>query len=723
MKKTILKRHVAGLLATTFIIAVDGLAGGAIAQTTLDTIDVRGNAGSGDTDGYLATRTSTATKTDTPLINVPQSVSVVTKEQIKDTNAQKMEDVVRYVPGVNWHQGENNRDQVVIRGQSSNADFFVNGMRDDAQIYRDLYNAERVEFLKGPNAMIFGRGGGGGVVNRVLKEADGQTIREVTVQGGMFGNGRVQTDVGGKINDQWAARLNAVFEDSDSFRDFVHLRRYGVNPTATWSPAADTRVKFSYEYFNDWRTADRGIPSLLLGNPSRVSHPYLQAPPEAFFGNPDISYTKAQSNIATNMIEHEFSKNFQVKSQTRFQDTQRFYQNVYPGSAVDPATSTYKMSAYNNQNNRQNLFNQTDWTLKFGTGPASHTLVAGTEFGKQVSNNSRHTGFFDNGTVLSDPIDAGQPTVLEPVKFTGLATDARNQTNLIVSSVYAQDQVELTRWLQLIGGIRFQRFDLDYVNRNEQNADFGMQFSRTDNLTSPRLGVVLKPVDNTSFYASWSRSYLPASGDQFGALTVVSTGLKPEQFANKEVGFKWDIMPALAFNAAYFQLDRENTPVLDSTGVVVAAGHSRVKGEEVSLVGRVTNKWQMTAGFAHLDARYVTNTANAGGTVVALAGNRVPFVPINTYSLWNKYDFTDMWAAGIGVLNETSYFANANNLVLVPGFTRVDGAIYWTMNKNLKAQVNVENILGAKYYSSADGNNNISPGSPRAVRFVMTANF
>jgi len=281
--------------------------------------------------------------------------------------------------------------------------------------------------------------------------------------------------------------------------------------------------------------------------------------------------------------------------------------------------------------------------------------------------------------------------------------------------------------------VRQQRFDLDYVNLNSQdtgtppaNIGFGQTFSRTDNLTSPRLGVVLKPIDNVSIYTSWSRSYLPASGDQFNALTVNTTQLKPEQFTNKEVGVKWDITPVLAFSAAVFRLDRENTPIADPTtpGSVIGQGHSRVDGEEVSLTGHITRQWQMTAGFAHLDARFLTDTANGGtGALAALAGARVPLVPNYTYSLWNKYEFTEVWAAGVGIINQTSYFAAVDNTVLIPGFTRVDGALYWNINKNVRAQMNVENIFGAKYYASADGNNNISPGSPRAVRFVMTSNF
>lgn len=288
--------------------------------------------------------------------------------------------------------------------------------------------------------------------------------------------------------------------------------------------------------------------------------------------------------------------------------------------------------------------------------------------------------------MTSTPVPASNPTVFLPVNFTGLASDARNRINLNVASVYSQDQVELTRWLQVIGGLRYDRFDLGYTNLNAQSpVTFGQQFGRIDNLVSPRIGVVIKPVEPVSLYASYSVSYLPGSGDQFNALTAVSVGLKPKKFTNKEVGVKWDITPVLAFNAALFRLDRENTPIKDNTNVAVAAGASRVDGMEVGLAGRITQKWQMTAGYAHLNARYLTDTSNAAGTLAALAGARVPFVPEDTYSLWNRYDFTENWGAGVGVISQTSYLANADNLVRVPGFTRADGAIYYRYSKSARA--------------------------------------
>ncbi|PIK73588.1 TonB-dependent siderophore receptor, partial [Methylobacterium frigidaeris] len=219
-------------------------------ELALEAIDVAGlKAGSarGDTVGYLTRRTASATRTDTPLINTPQSVTVVTQAQIRDQGFQSLTEAIRYVPGVIPHQGEGNRDDVVIRGQRSNADFYVNGIRDDVQYFRDLYNIERIEVLKGPNAMIFGRGGGGGVINRVLKEADGVPIREIVAQGGAFDNKRLALDIGDRFSDSAFFRLNGVVEDTGTYRDFGHIRRYGINPTGTLLLGPDTVLKLSYE--------------------------------------------------------------------------------------------------------------------------------------------------------------------------------------------------------------------------------------------------------------------------------------------------------------------------------------------------------------------------------------------------------------------------------------------------------------------------------------------
>ena len=242
------------------------------------------------TVGVYANSTSVATKTNTPLVNIPQSISVLTKDFIRDQGFQTLTDVTRYVPGVAIHQGEGNRDELVIRGVDSSANFYVNGFRDDVQYYRDLYNAQSVEILKGPSALMFGRSAGGGLVNRTLKEADGTRVYDAAMTVGSYGDRRVSLDAGQAVNENVAVRLNAFYEGSETFRDYGHLERYGINPTVTLRPSEDTKIKLSYEFYHDFRTADRGNPSQGLPGgatrfnpdqtirPERRSHDLLRQP-------------------------------------------------------------------------------------------------------------------------------------------------------------------------------------------------------------------------------------------------------------------------------------------------------------------------------------------------------------------------------------------------------------------------------------------------------------
>jgi catecholate siderophore receptor len=664
------------------------------------------NAGGGSTIGYVGTSTSTATKTNTPLINVPQSVSVLTREFIRDQNFQSIGEAVRYVPGVIPHQGEGNRDDVIIRGQRSNADFFVNGIRDDVQYFRDLYNISRIEVLKGPNAMIFGRGGGGGVINRVLKEADGEPMRELTLQGGQFNNKRAAVDLGGALTPSVAARFNAVYENSDSYRDFVNVERYGFNPTMTLHPNDSTKVQLSYEYFHDRRTTDRGIPS-------QFGRPYPTAP-STFFGNPDLNYAKVDAHIGTAVVEHETDAGLKIKNASRVADYEKFYQNIFPGGPVNAAGTSVNLSAYNNETDRQNLFNQTDLTYKLDLGLIKHTLLWGAEVGRQSGLSFRQTGFFNNvSTAL--PVSPLNPVTFAPVTFRNVATDANNTYRLNLAATYLQDQIEITRYLQLIAGVRFDRFDLQSQDRRN-----GATFARTDDLVSPRAGVVIKPAENVSLYGSYSISYLPSSGDQFSTLAPGTVLAEPEKFVNKEVGAKWDVSPRLQFTTAIYDLVRTNQrlPDPDNPGFFILTGATKTKGFEAGASGYITSAWQMQGGYAYTDARIVSDTS-----AVIRAGNRVGLVPYHTFSWWNKYQLTEIWAFGVGVIRQTDAFASSDDTVVLPGFTRVDAALFGRFKKNVRWQINVENVFDQGYIATADGNNNITPGSPRAVRATVIASF
>ncbi|MGL4287095.1 MAG: TonB-dependent receptor [Phreatobacter sp.] len=681
--------------------AVDN-ADGAIA---LDTITVQGAAGNGGgVTGYLATRTSSATKTDTPLRDVPQSVSVVTRQFLDDTAARSIADATRYVPGVGVQYGEGNRDALVIRGQTTTADFFADGVRDDVQYYRDFYNIDRVEFLKGPNAMIFGRGGGGGVVNRVLNQADWQRHATISVMGGMFSDGRVQLDVGNAVNEAVAVRMNAMFEKSGSYRDFVDMRRYGINPQIAFRPNDQTTIKLAYEYFHDDRTADRGIPSY-----NGIPFPTARG---TFFGNPQVNQVVANVHAATAIVEHETEGGIRIRNYTRFADYAKFYQNEVPGT-VNAAGTQVSISAYNNQTQRQNFINQTDVNFRFNTGPLDHRLLVGAETGIQNTTSVRMTGYFNNvsTTVL---VPTSFPIAFDPITFRPAATDANGRTSVRYAAAYVQDQIEITKQLQVIAGLRFDSFNINYLNNLN-----GQTLERRDDLLSPRLGVVFKPIEPVSLYASYSISYLPQSGDQFTSLTATTQTLKPEQFTNYEVGIKYELLRNLSVTAALYLLDRKNTTAPDpvTPGLIVQTGSTRTKGFEIGINGYLTDRWQVAGGYAYQDA-YISST-----TAAAVAGSRVPLVPRNTFSLWNKYQITDMWAAGIGVVHQTNIFAAIDNMVTLPAFTRVDAAIFVKINDMVKAQLNVENIFDVKYYPTASSNSNILPGAPRTVRLTLTGTF
>jgi catecholate siderophore receptor len=514
------------------------------------------------TVGVYANSTSVATKINTPLVNIPQSLSVVTREFISDNSFQNLTDITRYVPGVAVHQGEGNRDELIIRGVDSSANFFVNGFRDDVQYFRDLYNAQSVEILKGPSLITFGRGAGGGVLNRTLKEADGQRIYEATAQTGSYYDRRFTLDAGQAVSENVATRLNAMYEKSDTFRQFGWLERWGINPTATIKAGDFTQVRLNYEYFHDARTADRGNPSLGLSPVPPPSTRFNPAGPfapngdlTAFFGSPNLNYASADVHRVMGFIDHDFANGLTVRNGTYFADFKKFYQNVYPGNgplagAVNPSNFTFNRAAYNHQTNRDNTFNDTDFIYKAFTGPVFHTIGFGTQFGTQTGIDVRNTGLFPNGT--NTQVDSAfAPTYFGPINFVhqfpgffspGVSTpDSNSKYTLHTQSFYARDTIEITRYLQLLPAFRVDRFNETALDMNTN-----ILRNRIDTFVSPQAAAILKPVETLSIYYAYMVSYLPASGDQFSALNDGTVILAPQKFVNNEVGIKWQALPHLS---------------------------------------------------------------------------------------------------------------------------------------------------------------------------------
>jgi catecholate siderophore receptor len=647
----------------------------------------------GKADGYGAHDGSSATKTPTAWIDVPQAATVVTREQLDDQALQQLGEALRYVPGVTLGTGEGHRDQISLRGQSTTADFFVDGLRDDAQYYRPLYNVDRVEVLKGANALIFGRGGAGGVINRVLRKPDA-SMAYVTAMASAdsFGAFSLATDLNQPLGEGAAVRLDAIYEEFDNHRDVYEGRFIGVSPSVTTRLGADSILTASYSYDDDKRVTDRGVPS-------RGGRP-LTGFDDVFFGSPDLNRNSNKAHIARARLDHEFSGDLSANLTGQYAHYDKYYGNVQPRAAA--TATTVDLEGYNSDTVRENWIGQGNLVWQGETGALKHTLLIGGEASRQDTAGKRSEVLFAGGK-LRFTATLAERIALPTVTFSAPSRSSASQVTTL--SAYVQDQLELGP-VQLVAGLRYDDFEISSVNRLS-----GFAAKRRDGKWSPRIGLIVKPQANVSLYGSFAKSFLPQSGDQFTVLDATTATLAPERFRNLEVGAKWDVTPDLAFTAAAFQLDRDNTRANDPvTGSVVLTGATRTKGFEAQLAGQITPEWQASLGYSHQVGEIRTTTS------AAPAGRRLAQLPRDQVSLWTRYNLTPRIGLGAGAIHQAKQFATISNAVVLPAFTRVDAALFWKASERIELQLNLENLFDIDYYPSAHTDNNIAPGEPLSAR-------
>jgi catecholate siderophore receptor len=712
------------LLSVSAVALAGGLAAPARSAETAAAVAAEAEAEpivvTGTRQAYTVGQTSTATRTPTDLNDIPQAISILTEEQIEDQAMQSIGDVLRYVPGAVISQGEGHRDQIILRGNSSTGDFFVDGLRDDVQYYRGLYNLERVEVLKGPNAMIFGRGGGGGIVNRVTKRPAASVFARGAVSADSYGAWSADADLNRPLGDGFYGRLNATYERFRNYRDFYDGRRIGVNPTLAFVAGERTRIDLGYEFDDDRRTVDRGVPSARAGTLADPARP-LTGYRDTFFGVPGLNRTRFEGHVLKGQVEHRFSDAVTLTSRLLYGDYDKFYRNAMAQTSVMVVGGVPQVGieAYEDSTRRRNLISQTDFVWQVETGPVRHVLLAGVEASNQNSRVEHINGFFDSGVATSNGgrrtlVPLARRIAVPAVTFRQGTGYRLARTDADVLAIYVQDQMSIGEHVDVVAGLRHDRFTLAVTDLPTAKT-----VERTDALWSPRLGLVLKPTEGMSLYASYSRSFLPQSGDQFGSLDATLAALEPERFDNLELGFKWDIRPALNLMAAIYRLDRSNTRAADPADPsrTVLTGAQRSKGAEIGLTGQIRPNWRVSAGYAYTEAEISRTTA------VAPAGRQVALVPRHQASLWTRYDFTRRVGAGIGLYHQSKSFTSISNTVLLPAFTRLDAAAFLKLTEGIEAQVNVENLLGTRYFASAFNDNNIMPGAPTTVRGTLRFHF
>ena len=671
-----------------------------------NTVEVSGN--------YLYTDQVNALKSPTPIIDVPQSLSIVTADQIAEQGFTSIGQIVEYTPGVSTSQGEGHRDAVVFRGVRSTADFFIDGVRDDVQYYRPLYNLEQVEVLRGPNALLFGRGGTGGILNRVTKKG---RIEEdfIGYQLGLnsFGGYNGQIDYNLSSTETSAFRLNAMYESLEGHRDFFDGDIFAVNPTARFELSPQTTLDVSYEYIDQERFIDRGIPTGADGRP-------VEAFEDIVFGDRDINTTTLTAHILRAAVSHAFSEHLKANVSAFYGDYDKMYQNFYAAD-YDPSTNIVTLDGYLDTTQRENLILSGNLIGQFETGMLGHTVVAGAEYIDTINNNDRYNSFFDQSADDQEDFFVQRPIDL----INGVGTNANGLTTtndftvdlnddtharVDVFSAYVQDEIEIADWLDIIVGARFDRFEIEVLNLVADDTR-----SRTDEEVSPRFGFVLKPQENISFYGSYSETFLPRSGEQFANINGANNALDPDTFTNLEAGLKWDFMTGLSLTAAIFEIEQSSPQVADEDPSTLDVIDSEITGFEGQIQGRLTDDWFLSAGYSNLDGEIVDRSGPTG--------LRSRELPENMFSIWSTYQLTDAFGVGLGATyQDESFIDNSNNAVL-PSYTRIDAAMFYDVSEKFRVQLNVENLTDELYFPNAHSTHQVSVGAPLNARVSVIGQF
>ena len=681
------------------------------------------------TGKYLFLDQVNALKSPTPIIDVPQSLSIITADQITNQGFDSVGDIINYIPGVTNSQGEGHRDSVVFRGVRSTSDFFADGVRDDVQYYRSLYNIDQVEILRGANALLFGRGGTGGLVNRVTKKGQiGEDFTGYKAAIDTFGAFAAEIDSNFAASDTSAFRINAIYESLNNHRDFYDGDRIAFNPTVRFELSPSSTVDLSYEYIDNERFIDRGIPiNDLAGGDFQ--------PVEAFenivFGDPELNTAEAKAHILRATLTQNFSDNFKGVFNATYSDFDKLYQNFYSQDlrslTTDRTSGIVRLDGYIDTTQRKSFNISGNLIGEYATSGIEHTIVTGIEYHGTSNNNDRFNPEFPFGAdgigddredfIIARPLNLSGGSGVDSddnvftVTFTGL--NDQTESDIKVFSAFIQDEIAVSDNFDIILGGRFDSFDMstDDIERNT----YGL--SRTDEKFSPRAGLVFKPQENISVYGSYSQSFLPRTGEQFAGLRRSSPGsvqsdiLSPDEFENLEAGLKWDLIDGLSFTASVFKNESMRASRADINADETEVQGLSVDGFELQLEGEVTDRLYVRAGYANLTGE----TSNGGVTPREL--------PKKTFSIWTNYRVTDKFGFGLGATHQGEALTGNGSATFLPAFTRFDAAAYYDVNDTFRVQINVENLTDTLYFPSSHSTHQATVGVPLNARISVSGRF
>ncbi|MGB3866082.1 MAG: TonB-dependent siderophore receptor, partial [Xanthobacteraceae bacterium] len=703
--------------------------------------------------GYQTPAQSGLSRFPVSLTNTPQTVNVVSQQLMQDQRVTSVQEALRNVPGITFTAGEGGvqGDNVTIRGFSARNDFYRDGIRDPGWYARDSFSFDRVEVFKGPSSFVFGRGSTGGVINIVSKTPQNRDFGVVEATGTSATGGRVMVDVN-KAFEQYAARIAAVGYDTDTAgRDFAHTRRLGVAPSISFQIAPETKNTLSYVYQKDDNVPDRGIvmlPGSYFGTSYRQPAPVSR---NTWFGvatpggQNDTEQTEAHT--LTNKFEHYFAPDLKFTNTTGVSYVERFnrtrpvqlvlqsggnnppnlFSSPVGGVAFDARTNPVPFgfplsnlwidntNHFQNQTNNYLISNVSDLTAKFRTGMLEHNVLAGVEVSHETRDHYRTT-FSDNYRVnVANP----DPWVSGTLNPTTSATESRANS----VGVYIQDQLKVTEWLELLGGVRFDNFtaksDTFTITRATGAERNRVSLDSDNSFVTYRAGVVVHPTPWSSVYYMHGTSANPPA--EFVSITNGQQTLDPVTSTVDEVGVKADILDKkLSLNAAVFRIRKKNDYENQGTNAnpdYVPVGTTQVQGFEIGATGRITPQWSVSGGYAYLESKVLDSLTARN------IGNELAMTPKNSFSLFTTYDLDRQWTVGGGAFYVDSRWSSVANDARIPGYWRFDVMAAYKVDKNLTLQLNVYNLTDEYYYDTAAGAGFAVPGAGRYVSLSARAQF
>ena len=654
----------------------------------------------GPVDGYRASRSASATRTDTSIHETPQSISVVSKDVVEDISATRLQDALDYAGGVGRANnfGGQGLTTFTVRGFTT-GEFYRNGFPINRGYPNmpDANTIERLEVLRGPATMLYGRGDPGGTFNVISKQP--LAVPTVTLGSQLDDQGmkRGTLDASGPLDEEGrlAYRLNVVGEGGDTFRDHVEGERYGVTPVISWQATDDTKVIFEGDFMRNNHPLDRGV--------TRYPNQIGTASRDTFFGEKDVGKLHNDNNMAQLRFEHVLSDNWTLGGGFQWLDG-TLKGNAIEANGVAPDGRTlgrnfnYRKLEWTDKDTQLNL------TGHFTAGGFDHTLLIGIEYEdydyKSIIQRS-------SGEVSDYPIDIFNPVYGQP-RPALTRTPTNDKENLKTYATFLQDQVVLTERLKLLAGARFERFDHDY----ETFVQDGKSWEASDNAVTPRVGVTYDLTDTVAIYADAARSFKPNTG-----ASRQGGGFDPEKGKSYELGIKWEALDdQLSVDAAIYQIEKSN--VLTTDPVVstfsVAAGEVRSRGFDLNVAGNLTPQWRVIGGYAYVNAEVTKDN-------VIQSGTRLANIPKNSFSLLNVYEFQDGALKGLGLGTGLKYVderagQTANTTFSMGSYTVVDLLSYYKVNDQIRLNLDVKNLTDEDYEEGSFGNVYAYPGAPRTVQ-------